>query len=72
MPLKTVYFSPSLLLFKSLEEPEIVKFHVQTRITGRYASTVITSKLHNWKNVSTEAEFPLTLPDEAFISDFYM
>ncbi|XP_072017534.1 inter-alpha-trypsin inhibitor heavy chain H3-like [Amphiura filiformis] len=54
------------------DKPQVLKFHVQSRITGRYASTVITSKLHNWKNASAEAEFPLTLPEEAFISDFFM
>ena len=41
-------------------------------IRFRFATTLVTSKIANPANTSQEVRFDVTLPDEAFISDFQM
>nr|XP_061788565.1 inter-alpha-trypsin inhibitor heavy chain H3-like isoform X20 [Nerophis lumbriciformis] len=51
---------------------EIYSFHINSTVTGRYATTVITSRVVNRKDESTEVEFHVRIPKNAFISKFRM
>ncbi|XP_061908139.1 inter-alpha-trypsin inhibitor heavy chain H3-like isoform X8 [Entelurus aequoreus] len=51
---------------------EIYSFHINSTVTTRYATTVITSRVVNRKDESTEVEFHVRIPKNAFISKFRM
>nr|XP_022300432.1 inter-alpha-trypsin inhibitor heavy chain H3-like isoform X2 [Crassostrea virginica] len=55
-----------------LQKPSIYYLHVISDIRFRFATTLVTSKIANPANTSQEVRFDVTLPDEAFISDFQM
>uniref|UniRef100_I3KAS9 Inter-alpha-trypsin inhibitor heavy chain 3 n=1 Tax=Oreochromis niloticus TaxID=8128 RepID=I3KAS9_ORENI len=47
-------------------------FHINSTVTSRYATTVITSRVANRMDESKEIEFHVRLPKNAFISKFRM
>lgn len=51
---------------------DIYSFHINSTVTGRYATTVITSRVANRMNESKEIEFQVRIPKNAFISKFKM
>ena len=51
---------------------EISKFHVNSKIQFRYATTEVEANRRSPGTVSNEADFRLVLPDSAFISNFSM
>ncbi|XP_025763060.1 inter-alpha-trypsin inhibitor heavy chain H3 [Oreochromis niloticus] len=51
---------------------DIYSFHINSTVTSRYATTVITSRVANRMNESKETEFHVRLPKNAFISKFRM
>lgn len=54
------------------QKPSIYYLHVKSDIRFRFATTLVTSKVANPANTSQEVRFDVTLPDEAYISDFKM
>lgn len=48
------------------------RFHIDSTIVARYATTSITSVAQNNANVSKELSFQVQLPHTAFISNFSM
>jgi hypothetical protein len=54
------------------QKPRIYYLHIKSDIRFRYATTLVTSKVANPANMSQEVKFDVTLPDEAYISDFQM
>lgn len=54
------------------QKPSIYYLHVKSDIRFRFATTLVTSKVANPANTSQEVKFDVTLPDEAYISDFKM
>ncbi|XP_039551425.1 inter-alpha-trypsin inhibitor heavy chain H4 isoform X2 [Passer montanus] len=72
----------ALLVFSSLivlaetndQKPavEIYSLHVDSKVTSRFAHTVITSRIVNRANESREATFEVELPKTAFITNFSM
>lgn len=50
----------------------IYSFHINTTVTSRYAMTVITSRVVNVRENSTEIHFHVKIPKTAFISKFRM
>ncbi|XP_030584614.1 inter-alpha-trypsin inhibitor heavy chain H3-like isoform X2 [Archocentrus centrarchus] len=51
---------------------DIYSFHINSTVTSRYATTVITSRVVNRMNESKEIEFHVRIPKNAFISKFRM
>merc|ERR1719474_657757 len=51
---------------------DITKFHVNSKIQFRYATTEVEAHMKNPGTASNEADFRLVLPDSAFISNFSM
>ncbi|XP_028301970.1 inter-alpha-trypsin inhibitor heavy chain H3-like [Gouania willdenowi] len=51
---------------------DIYSFHINSTVTGRYATTVIKSRVANRMNESKEIEFHVRIPKNAFISKFRM
>ncbi|KAM9408196.1 LOW QUALITY PROTEIN: inter-alpha-trypsin inhibitor heavy chain H3-like [Pholidichthys leucotaenia] len=51
---------------------DIYSFHINSTVTSRYATTVITSRVANRMNQSKEVEFHVQIPKNAFISKFRM
>ncbi|XP_064288507.1 inter-alpha-trypsin inhibitor heavy chain H4 [Passer domesticus] len=51
---------------------EIYSLHVDSKVTSRFAHTVITSRIVNRANESREATFEVELPKTAFITNFSM
>ncbi|NWV04950.1 ITIH4 inhibitor, partial [Ptilonorhynchus violaceus] len=51
---------------------EIYSIHVDSRVTSRFAHTVVTSRIVNRANESREATFEVELPKTAFITNFSM
>uniref|UniRef100_U3JLM9 Inter-alpha-trypsin inhibitor heavy chain 4 n=1 Tax=Ficedula albicollis TaxID=59894 RepID=U3JLM9_FICAL len=51
---------------------EIYSFHVDCKVTSRFAHTVVTSRIINRANESREATFEVELPKTAFITNFSM
>uniref|UniRef100_A0A671YH24 Inter-alpha-trypsin inhibitor heavy chain 3b, tandem duplicate 2 n=1 Tax=Sparus aurata TaxID=8175 RepID=A0A671YH24_SPAAU len=47
-------------------------FHINSTVTSRYATTVITSRVANRMDESKEIEFQVRIPKNAFISKFKM
>ncbi|CAG0883642.1 unnamed protein product, partial [Cyprideis torosa] len=52
--------------------PDIRKLHVDTLIRHRYAISKVTSHVVNPSSSAQEVQFKVTLPEEAFISNFSM
>uniref|UniRef100_A0A671L6P1 Inter-alpha-trypsin inhibitor heavy chain H4-like n=1 Tax=Sinocyclocheilus anshuiensis TaxID=1608454 RepID=A0A671L6P1_9TELE len=51
---------------------ETYGFHINSTVTSRYATTVITSRVANLLNQSQEVHFEVKIPKDAFISQFKM
>ncbi|KAL0978033.1 hypothetical protein UPYG_G00165070 [Umbra pygmaea] len=51
---------------------DIYSFHINSTVTSRYATTIITSRVANRINASQEIEFHVKIPKNAFISKFRM
>ncbi|XP_064013077.1 inter-alpha-trypsin inhibitor heavy chain H4-like [Pogoniulus pusillus] len=51
---------------------EIYKLHVDSKVTSRFAHTIVTSKIVNRANESREVTFEVELPKTAFITNFSM
>ncbi|KAG7268416.1 hypothetical protein CRUP_028032, partial [Coryphaenoides rupestris] len=51
---------------------DIYKYHINSTVKDRYATTVITSRVVNRRDQSTEVEFHVKIPKNAFISQFKM
>ncbi|XP_039653820.1 inter-alpha-trypsin inhibitor heavy chain H3-like isoform X4 [Perca fluviatilis] len=50
----------------------IYSFHINSTVTSRYATTVVTSRVANRMDDSKEIEFQVRIPKNAFISKFRM
>uniref|UniRef100_A0A8C2ZGG5 Inter-alpha-trypsin inhibitor heavy chain 3b, tandem duplicate 2 n=1 Tax=Cyclopterus lumpus TaxID=8103 RepID=A0A8C2ZGG5_CYCLU len=59
-------------LLLALGNWDIYSFHINSTVTSRYATTVITSRVANRMNESKEIEFQVRIPKNAFISKFRM
>ncbi|XP_054751645.2 inter-alpha-trypsin inhibitor heavy chain H3-like [Lytechinus pictus] len=53
-------------------KPEVLKLAIASKITARFSSTEVRSKLKNIDKNAAEAKFTISLPDDAFISAFSM
>ncbi|XP_060080552.1 inter-alpha-trypsin inhibitor heavy chain H3-like [Ylistrum balloti] len=53
-------------------KPRIYYLHIRSDIKFRFSTTLITSKVMNPSAVAQETTFHVTLPDEAFITNFQM
>ncbi|XP_064859207.1 inter-alpha-trypsin inhibitor heavy chain H3-like isoform X1 [Oncorhynchus nerka] len=51
---------------------DIYSFHINSTVTSRYATTIITSRVVNRMDQSQEIEFHVKIPKMAFISKFKM
>ncbi|XP_060898876.1 inter-alpha-trypsin inhibitor heavy chain H3-like [Labrus mixtus] len=51
---------------------DIYNFHINSTVSSRYATTVITSRVANRMDESKEIEFQVRIPKNAFISKFRM
>ncbi|XP_029989318.1 inter-alpha-trypsin inhibitor heavy chain H3-like isoform X2 [Sphaeramia orbicularis] len=51
---------------------DIYSFHINSTVSSRYATTVITSRVANRMDESKEIEFHVRIPKNAFISKFRM
>ncbi|XP_066553712.1 inter-alpha-trypsin inhibitor heavy chain H3 isoform X2 [Amia ocellicauda] len=56
----------------SSSDVDIYSFHIDSRVSSRYAHTVITSRVANRADQSREVLFEVELPKNAFISNFSM
>ncbi|XP_047204521.1 inter-alpha-trypsin inhibitor heavy chain H3-like isoform X2 [Girardinichthys multiradiatus] len=54
------------------EDRDIYSFHINSIVTSRYATTIITSRVVNRMDESKEIEFHVQIPKNAFISKFTM
>ncbi|XP_029005846.1 inter-alpha-trypsin inhibitor heavy chain H3-like [Betta splendens] len=73
--MQTALFGLLLTLVTSLpnkDDWDIYSFHINSTVTSRYATTVITSRVANRMNESKEVEFQVRIPKTAFISKFRM
>ncbi|RVE73215.1 hypothetical protein OJAV_G00047930 [Oryzias javanicus] len=66
-----------LLLASAVAQPnqndwDIYSFHINSTVSNRYATTVITSRVANRMQESKEIEFHVQIPKDAFISKFRM
>ncbi|WAR25483.1 ITIH4-like protein, partial [Mya arenaria] len=52
------------------QPPEIVLMHIRSEIQFRFATTLVTSVVRNHANHTQDSTFQVTLPEEAFISNF--
>ncbi|KAL3280741.1 hypothetical protein HHI36_003976 [Cryptolaemus montrouzieri] len=52
--------------------PKISSMNVETNVTNRFATTVVTSKVKNFDEKPQEATFSVVLPETAYISGFVM
>uniref|UniRef100_A0A3Q1JD81 Inter-alpha-trypsin inhibitor heavy chain 3 n=1 Tax=Anabas testudineus TaxID=64144 RepID=A0A3Q1JD81_ANATE len=62
----------SLTNNKNGDDWNIYSFHINSTVSSRYATTVITSRVANRMNESKEIEFQVRIPKNAFISKFTM
>ncbi|RXN23125.1 serine threonine- kinase WNK2-like isoform X1 [Labeo rohita] len=54
------------------QDIDIYSFQINSTVTSRYATTVITSRVANLLNQSQEIHFEVKIPKDAFISQFRM
>ncbi|XP_008193326.1 inter-alpha-trypsin inhibitor heavy chain H4 isoform X2 [Tribolium castaneum] len=52
--------------------PKIYSMHIDSNVTNRFATTLVTSKVRNLKKTAAETTFSVVLPENAFISAFEM
>ncbi|XP_049822945.1 inter-alpha-trypsin inhibitor heavy chain H4-like isoform X1 [Aethina tumida] len=52
--------------------PKIYEMNIETNVTNRFATTLITSKVKNFDQSPQETTFSVVLPESAFISEFIM
>ncbi|XP_068904458.1 inter-alpha-trypsin inhibitor heavy chain H4-like isoform X3 [Tenebrio molitor] len=52
--------------------PQIYSMQIESNVSNRYATTLITSKVRNLKKSAAETTFSVILPENAFISEFEM
>ncbi|XP_067243913.1 inter-alpha-trypsin inhibitor heavy chain H3-like isoform X1 [Chanodichthys erythropterus] len=64
--------SASSQAVKKKQDVDIYSFHINSTVTSRYATTVITSRVANTLNESQEIQFEVKIPKTAFISKFRM
>uniref|UniRef100_A0A671L1Q0 Zgc:112265 n=1 Tax=Sinocyclocheilus anshuiensis TaxID=1608454 RepID=A0A671L1Q0_9TELE len=57
---------------KKKQNVDIYSFYINSTVTSRYATTVITSRVANILNESQEIQFEVKIPKNAFISKFRM
>ncbi|XP_067288175.1 inter-alpha-trypsin inhibitor heavy chain H3-like isoform X12 [Pseudorasbora parva] len=57
---------------KKKQNVDIYSFYINSTVTSRYATTVITSHVANTANESQEIQFEVKIPKNAFISKFRM
>uniref|UniRef100_A0A672Y4Q3 Inter-alpha-trypsin inhibitor heavy chain 3 n=1 Tax=Sphaeramia orbicularis TaxID=375764 RepID=A0A672Y4Q3_9TELE len=57
---------------KKNDDWDIYSFHINSTVSSRYATTVITSRVANRMDESKEIEFHVRIPKNAFISKFRM
>uniref|UniRef100_A0A3P9BJX5 Inter-alpha-trypsin inhibitor heavy chain H3-like n=1 Tax=Maylandia zebra TaxID=106582 RepID=A0A3P9BJX5_9CICH len=55
-----------------IDDWDVYSFHINSTVTSRYATTVITSRVANRMDESKEIEFHVRIPKNAFISKFQM
>uniref|UniRef100_A0A672YA60 Inter-alpha-trypsin inhibitor heavy chain 3 n=1 Tax=Sphaeramia orbicularis TaxID=375764 RepID=A0A672YA60_9TELE len=60
------------LKFNYKDDWDIYSFHINSTVSSRYATTVITSRVANRMDESKEIEFHVRIPKNAFISKFRM
>uniref|UniRef100_A0A669CUA7 Inter-alpha-trypsin inhibitor heavy chain 3 n=1 Tax=Oreochromis niloticus TaxID=8128 RepID=A0A669CUA7_ORENI len=71
--LMILLFHLLIYLFPCVDDDwDIYSFHINSTVTSRYATTVITSRVANRMNESKEIEFHVRIPKNAFISKFRM
>ncbi|XP_078104716.1 inter-alpha-trypsin inhibitor heavy chain H3-like isoform X2 [Sander vitreus] len=73
--LQVTLFGLLLVLASTLPNKDnwnIYSFHINSTVTSRYATTVITSRVANRMDDSKEIEFQVRIPKNAFISKFRM
>ncbi|RZB41582.1 inter-alpha-trypsin inhibitor heavy chain H4, partial [Asbolus verrucosus] len=52
--------------------PKISSMEIQTNVSNRFATTLVTSRVKNLKKTAAETTFSVILPENAFISEFVM
>ncbi|XP_070759215.1 inter-alpha-trypsin inhibitor heavy chain H3-like [Enoplosus armatus] len=62
----------SITALPNKDDWDIYSFHINSTVTSRYATTVITSRVANRMDESKEIEFHVRIPKNAFISKFKM
>uniref|UniRef100_A0A8C5I2R1 Inter-alpha-trypsin inhibitor heavy chain H3-like n=1 Tax=Gouania willdenowi TaxID=441366 RepID=A0A8C5I2R1_GOUWI len=72
MTLSSTSLPPFLTNCITEDDWDIYSFHINSTVTGRYATTVIKSRVANRMNESKEIEFHVRIPKNAFISKFRM
>ncbi|XP_054243191.1 inter-alpha-trypsin inhibitor heavy chain H4-like [Indicator indicator] len=73
--LTLMVFSSLIVLAETIAQKhgiEIYKLHVDSKVTSRFAHTLITSKIVNRAKESREVTFEVELPKTAFITNFSM
>uniref|UniRef100_A0A3Q3L1N4 VIT domain-containing protein n=1 Tax=Labrus bergylta TaxID=56723 RepID=A0A3Q3L1N4_9LABR len=65
-------FRPRRLEATPSDDWDIYSFHINSTVSSRYATTVITSRVANRMDESKEIEFQVRIPKNAFISKFRM
>ncbi|XP_071053220.1 inter-alpha-trypsin inhibitor heavy chain H4-like [Onthophagus taurus] len=55
-----------------VEIPKIYSLRIKSKVSNRYAETVIISKVRNEAKIAQETVFAVILPEKAFISKFVM
>nr|XP_046239625.1 inter-alpha-trypsin inhibitor heavy chain H3-like isoform X3 [Scatophagus argus] len=63
---------PLITTLPNKDDWDIYSFHINSTVTSRYATTVITSRVANRMDESKEIEFQVRIPKNAFISKFKM
>uniref|UniRef100_A0A671LXY4 Inter-alpha-trypsin inhibitor heavy chain H3-like n=1 Tax=Sinocyclocheilus anshuiensis TaxID=1608454 RepID=A0A671LXY4_9TELE len=69
---KALGFHQKYLSLCSEDEQKSYGFYINSMVTSRYATTVITSRVANTLNESQEIQFEVKIPKNAFISKFRM
>ncbi|KAJ8297900.1 LOW QUALITY PROTEIN: hypothetical protein KUTeg_024431, partial [Tegillarca granosa] len=68
--LVSTYFALCTVFGREEASPNIYYLHIKSDIKYRFATTLVTSKVVNPDIVSREVIFDVTLPNEAFMSNF--
>lgn len=54
------------------QRPQIYELDITSKISNRFATTLVVSKVRNSQNVARETTFSVVLPKNAFIFQFIM